>query len=124
MIASFYHTLPAWRLIRMASWLAGGFLGKIAYVLVLVGGIVLVVSGIADLIGMTFFVPSALGSVFGGAIFQMILGGAAFVLARRVKELLWTIVILLIGLIGGSIGGAFVAVGAIVSLVLIFLKRV
>jgi len=54
----------------------------------------------------------------------MILGAAAFVLAKRVKELLWAVLILLIGLIGGSIGGAFVAVGAIVSLVLIFLKRV
>jgi len=107
----------------MASWLAGGFLGKISYVLVLVGGIVMVVSGIASLIGMTVLAPSALGYVFGGEIFQMILGGAAFLLAKRVKELLWAIILLIIALIGGGLGGILVALGAIASLVVIFLKR-
>jgi hypothetical protein len=59
----------------------------------------------------------------GGDIFQMILGAVAFVFAKRVKDLLWAVVLLLIGLIGGGIGGALVAVGAILSLVVIFMKR-
>jgi len=53
----------------------------------------------------------------------MILGAVAFVFAKRVKDLLWAVVLLLIGLIGGGIGGALVAVGAILSLVVIFMKR-
>ncbi|HXZ90117.1 MAG TPA: hypothetical protein VEG61_03545 [Candidatus Dormibacteraeota bacterium] len=58
----------------MASWLAQGLLGKISYVLALVGGVVMVISGIASLIGMGVLAPSALGYVFGGDILQMIVG--------------------------------------------------
>jgi len=83
----------------------------------------MVISGIAGLIGMTILAPSVLGYVFGGDIFQMILGVAAFFLAKRVKELFWAIVLIIIGFIGGGIGGALVAVGGIASLVAIFLKR-
>ena len=107
----------------MASWLAGGLLGKISYVLVLVGGVVMVISGIASLIGMTVLAPSALGYVFGGDILQMILGGVAFLLAKRVKELVWAVVLVAIGFIGGGIGGVLVVLGGIASLVVIFLKR-
>jgi hypothetical protein len=112
----------------MATWfakgLAGGLLGKIAYILVLVGGIVMVISGIASLIGMGVLAPSALGFVFGGDILQMILGVAAFFLARRVGQLIWAIVITVIGFIGGGIGGILVALGGIASLIAIFLKRI
>jgi hypothetical protein len=107
----------------MASLLAGGFLGKISYVLVVVGGIVMVLSGIASLIGMTILAPSVLGFVFGGYILQMILGVAAFILAKRVKELLWAIVLVIIGFIGGGIGGVLVVLGGIASLIVIFLKK-
>jgi len=107
----------------MASWMARGLLGKISYVLVLVGGIVMVISGIASLIGMTVLAPSALGYVSGGDILQMILGVAAFFLAKRVKELVWAVVLLVIGFIGGGIGGVLVVLGGIASLVAIFLKR-
>lgn len=112
----------------MASWfakgLAQGFLGKISYILVLVGGIVMVISGIASLIGMGVMAPSALGYVAGGDIFQMILGVAAFFFAKRVHELIWAIVLTVIGFIGGGIGGILVALGGIASLVAIFLKRI
>jgi len=107
----------------MASWLAGGLLGKISYLLVLVGGIVMVISGIAGLIGMAVLSPSVLGYVSGGYILQMVLGVVAFFLAKRVKELVWAIVLVIIGFIGGGIGGIMVAIGGIASLVAIFLKR-
>jgi hypothetical protein len=94
-----------------------------SYVLVIVGGIVLVISGIASLIGMGVLAPSALGYVAGGDFLQMILGVAAFFLAKRVKELVWAIVLVVIGFIGGGIGGVLVALGGIASLVAIFLKR-
>jgi len=115
----------------MASWfakgLARGFLGKISYILVLVGGIVMVISGIASLIGMGVLAPSALGYFFGGDIFQIILGVAAFFLAKRVHVLIWAIVLAIVGFIGvsmGNLGGVLVALGGIASLIAIFLKRV
>lgn len=112
----------------MASWfakgMARGILGKISYILVLVGGIVMVISGIASLIGMGVLAPSALGYFFGGDILQMILGAAAFFFAKRVHELIWAIIFTIIGFIGGGIGGILVALGGIASLVAIFLKRV
>jgi len=107
----------------MASWIARGLLGKIAYILVLVGGIVMAISGLAALIGMGIFAPSVLGSVAGGDILQMILGVVAFLFAKRVSQLMWAIILLLIGLIGGGFGGILVAIGAIASLIVIFLKR-
>jgi len=107
----------------MASWVARGLLGKISYILVVVGGIVMVISGIASLIGMTILAPSVLGYVFGGDVLQMILGVVAFFFAKRVGQLIWAIVLTIIGFIGGGIGGALVVVGGIASLVAIFLKR-
>jgi hypothetical protein len=107
----------------MASWLAGGLLGKISYVLVIVGGVVMVLSGIASLLGMGIFAPSALGYISGGAFLQIILGVVAFFLAKRVKELIWAAVLVIIGLIGGGIGGVLVLLGGIASLIAIFLKR-
>ena len=107
----------------MASWLARGLLGKISYVLVLVGGIIMVISGIASLIGMAILAPSILGNVSGGDFLQIVLGVVAFFLAKRVKELIWAIVLVVIGFIGGGIGGVLVALGGIASLVAIFLKR-
>jgi len=98
-------------------------LGKIAYILVLVGGIVMAVSGLAALIGVGIFAPSILGYAFGSDILQMILGVAAFLLAKRVSLLMWAIIILIIGFIGGGLGGVLVAIGAIASLIAIFLKR-
>jgi len=115
----------------MASWfakgLARGFLGKISYILVIVGGIVMVIAAIAGFIGMGVMAPSALGSFFGGFAIQMILGAVAFYFARRVHELLWAIVLSIIGFIGismGNLGGVLVALGGIASLIAIFLKRV
>jgi hypothetical protein len=83
----------------------------------------MVISGIASLIGMTILAPSAIGYIFGGDFLQMILGIAAFFLAKRVKELVWAIVLMIIGFVGGGIGGVLVALGGIASLVAIFLKR-
>ena len=103
--------------------MARGLLGKISYIFVVVGGIVMVISGIASLIGMTILAPSVLGYVFGGDVLQMILGVVAFLFAKRAWKLIWAIPLTIIGFIGGGIGGALVVVGGIASLVAIFLKR-
>lgn len=115
----------------MASWfakgLARGFLGKVSYILVLVGGIVMVIAGIAGFIGMGIMAPSIIGSFFGGFVIQMILGVVAFYFAKRIHELLWAIVLSVVGFIGislGNLGGVLVALGGIASLIAIFLKRV
>ena len=83
----------------------------------------MVISGIAGLLGMTILAPSVLGYVFGGDILQIILGVVAFLFAKRVGQLMWAIILLIIGFVGGGIGGALVVIGGILSLVAIFLKR-
>jgi hypothetical protein len=114
----------------MASWfakgLAGGILGKVSYILVIVGGIVMVIAGIAGVIAMGIMAFSSLGYFFGGFIVQIILGIVAFYFAKRVHELLWAIVLTIIGFIGislGNLGGWLVALGGIASLIAIFLKK-
>lgn len=112
----------------MASWfakgMARGFLGKISYILVLVGGIVMVIEGIASFIGIGIMAPSALGYVSGGYILRIILGAAAFYFAKRVHEPIWAIALTIVGFVGSGIGGILVALGGIASLVAILLKRI
>jgi len=114
----------------MASWfakgLARGFLGKVSYILVLVGSIVMVIAAIAGFIGMGITAPSIVGYFFGGFVIQMILGVVAFYFAKRVHELLWAVILSIIGFIGismGNLGAILVALGGIASLIAIFLKR-
>jgi len=114
----------------MASWfakgLAGGILGKVSYILVLVGGIVMVIAGIAGFIAMGVMAFSSLGYLFGGFVIQVILGLVAFYFSKRAHELLWALVLSIIGFIGismGNLGGWLVALGGIASLIAIFLKK-
>ena len=95
-------------------------LGKLAYYLALIGGIILVIQGILSFVGMAFmmFMPSmlgALGGVFWGII-EIILGLVAFYGAKRVNDLVWDIVLIIVGVLGGGLGGILVLLGGIVGL--------
>ncbi|MGA2784847.1 MAG: hypothetical protein ABSF09_09150 [Candidatus Bathyarchaeia archaeon] len=96
-------------------------LGRIAYLLALIGGVILVVQGILSFVGMAFmmFMPSMFGS-FGGSfwgIIEIILGIVAIYGAKRVTELTWAIVLVVVGVIGGGLGGLLVLLGGILSIV-------
>ena len=101
-----------------------GSLGQLAYVLALIGGIILVIQGILSFVGMAFtlFVPSIIGPLGGSywGIIQIVLGIIAIIGAKRATDLTWDIVLIVVGLIAGGLGGLLVLIAGIVGLVLRF----
>lgn len=98
-----------------------GEVGHIAYILALVGGILMVIVGLLDLIGRPILMLAGIGgSWFGGfgAIFTVILGIVAIIGSKRVTDLLWAIILIVIGLIGGGWpGNLLVLIGGILGLI-------
>jgi hypothetical protein len=96
-----------------------GSLGYAGYILALIGGIIIVISGIFAIIGTPFFAYSVLGAVgaFFSGILDLILGIICIVGAKWVRSLAWAIILLVLGIIAGGIGGVLVAVGAIIGLI-------
>lgn len=96
-------------------------LGRVAYVLALIGGVILVIEGLLSFVGMAFMMvmPSMLGSIGGSfwGIIEIILGIVAIYGAKRVTDLTWAIVLIVVGVIGGSLGGVLVIIGGILGLV-------
>lgn len=95
-----------------------GEVGHIAYILVLVGGILMVLfsllGGMLGFLGFLRMTSFGMPRFGGFDILGLILGVVAIVLAKRVTELLWGIVLIIIGIIGGSI---LVVIGAILGLI-------
>jgi hypothetical protein len=95
-------------------------LSRVGYILALIGGVLIVISGIFYLVGSTFYafysVFGALGSL-GTGIIQLIIGIVCIVGARYVGNIVWAIVLLILGLIVGGPGGILVVIGALLGLV-------
>ncbi|MGA2627426.1 MAG: hypothetical protein ABSF63_10285 [Candidatus Bathyarchaeia archaeon] len=105
--------------------MANASLGKLAYYLALIGGIILVILGILSFVGMAFSspMPSLLGGLGGafGAIIQIILGLIAIYGSKRLPDLMWDIILIIVGVFGGGWGGILVLLGGIVGLAAKFL---
>lgn len=61
-------------------------------------------------------IRSPLAGYFGVGIISLILGIIAVIGAKRVNELLWAIVLIVVGFLGGGIGGLLVLIGGILGL--------
>lgn len=100
--------------------MAKGSLGRAAYVLTLIGGVLLILLSVLSFLGMAFMTAigmPGLGMFAGfGAIVGIILGIVAIILSKRVTELMWAVVLIVVGLIGGGIGGLLVLIGGILGL--------
>jgi hypothetical protein len=95
-------------------------LGTFAYYLALIGGVLLVVLSLLGLIGHAVTIPFQVpltGMTFGFALLPLILGIIAIVGAKHVTELVWAIVLIIIGFIGGGIGGILVLLGGLLGLI-------
>jgi hypothetical protein len=53
---------------------------------------------------------------FGFAFLPLILGIVAIILAKRVTELVWAIILIVVGYLGGGIGGILVLLGGLLGL--------
>ncbi len=105
--------------------MANASLGKAAYYLALIGGVILIIQGILSFVGMAFmmFMPSLLGAL-GGAfwgIIEIILGLVAIYGSKRLPDLMWDIILIVVGVLGGGLGGILVLLGGIVGLLCKFL---
>ena len=100
-------------------------LSKLAYVLALIGGIILLIQGILSFLGMAVSFPviyaSPLGQFGYFAIITIILGIIAIYGSKRLKDLMWAVVLLIVGFIAGGLGGLLVLLGAICALILHFI---
>jgi hypothetical protein len=99
----------------------------IGYVLVLVGGIIIILFGLLDLleVGGHIFRDISLLSFLSGttrALFQIAIGIVCTAGSKFVSKLVWAIVLLVLGIVAGTIGGTLVAIGAILGIVSLLLK--
>ena len=93
-------------------------MAKLGYVLALLGGIVIIVFSLAAILNAPLYIPfrSPLVSYFGIGAISLILGIVAVVGSRRVNELIWAIVLMAVGFLGGGIGGLLTLVGGLLGL--------
>jgi hypothetical protein len=96
-------------------------LGQVAYILALIGGILLVIFGLLSLLsigfgGSAFFYWSIYSFAYSGIV-MLICGIIAIIGSRSVTTLVWAIVLIIIGIIGGGLGGLLVLLGAIIGLI-------
>ena len=102
---------------------------RIAYILALIGGILLVIFGLISLIGSSFG-PSFLywgwgfaSFALGGGIISIICGIIAIIGARSASTLVWAIVLIIVGIIGGGLGGLLVILGGLLGLIVVITKK-
>jgi hypothetical protein len=96
-------------------------IGIIAYYLALIGGIIMILLGLLSFIGSFDAFYFHWGVSFGG-ILTLIMGIIAVIGARSVNTLTWAVVLLIVGLVGGSIGGLLVALGGLIGLIVVLTK--
>ena len=101
---------------------------NIGRMLVLIGGVLMIVFGLIHLISAAVPWPFSLqmprfysvgsGFVAGiGFLAELIAGVIAVVGSKKAEQLVWTILLLIVGLLVGGWGGMLVAIGTLVALV-------
>lgn len=102
-------------------------LSYVGYILVLVGGIIVLLFGLFDLleVGVRIFRDISLLSFLSGtlrALAQVVIGIVCIIGSKFVSNLVWAIVLLVLGIVAGTLGGSLVVIGAILGLVSVLLK--
>ena len=102
-------------------------LAYIGYILALLGGIVLILFGLLDLLGVAsrLFRDVSLLWILSSTVsslVRIVLGVICIIGSRFVSKLIWAIILLVLGVIAGTLGGSLVAIGAILGLVSVLLK--
>jgi hypothetical protein len=100
--------------------MAKSSLGRLAYVLALVGGILMVVFRLLGFLGFAVGMLSfGMSRLFPGyEILGLILGVVAIIISKRATEPLWAVVLIVIGIIAlQGIGALLVLLGGILGLV-------
>jgi hypothetical protein len=102
--------------------LSGTSVSEVAYYLVLIGGILMVLLGLLGLIADFGSLVFHWGFSYGGIV-TLVMGVIAVIGARSENTLVWAIVLIIVGVIGGGIGGLLVVLGGLFGLISILLKK-
>lgn len=96
---------------------------ELGYVLALVGAIVMILLSLASFFGVAITLPFRvpMAAMFSSALIGLILGVVAFVGSKHVRELIWAVVLLVIGYIGGGLGGIMILAGGLLGILSRFL---
>lgn len=91
---------------------------KLGYVLALVGGLIIIVLSLASLAHYPLYLPIQvpLSSYVGLGVISLILGVVAVFGSKRVNELVWGIVLMVVGFLAGGVGGLLALIGGLVGL--------
>jgi hypothetical protein len=88
--------------------------------------VLLLVFGILSFLGVHIpnlgFQLIHISSLYSGIV-AIICGVIAIVGAKRVTTIVWAVVLIVVGVIGGGIGGLLVIVGGIIGLVLAIMSK-
>ena len=100
-------------------------ISRIAYYLALIGGILLVIFGLLSLIGYAFILlgPFISFSFAYFGIVTIICGIIAIIGAKSVTHIVWAIVLIIVGVIGGGLGGLLVILGGLIGLIAVIIKK-
>jgi len=93
-------------------------IARIGYILTLIGGFIIIALSVAALLSFPLFVPfhSPLSGYFGIGVITLVLGIVAVFGSRRVNELVWAVVLMVVGFLSGGIGGLLTLVGGLLGL--------
>lgn len=104
--------------------MSGTSISTIAYYLALIGGILMILLGLLGLIvdfgGFLF--RWGFGFAYG-SIVTLVMGIIAVIGARSVNTLVWAIVLIVVGLVGGGLGGLLVVLGGVFGLITVLSKK-
>ncbi len=91
----------------------------VARILVLVGGLLLILFGLFTVLGGSFE-SRYLGISISGSIFGIGVGIVALYGHSRIGEVIWAVILLVLGYFAGGIGGLLVLLGSLVALIMHF----
>lgn len=91
---------------------------KVGYALALLGGIIIIILSAASILNFQLYIPirSPIAGYFGIGVISLILGIVAVFASKRVNELIWGILLMIIGFLSGGIGGLLTLIGGLVGL--------
>lgn len=106
-------------------------LSQAAYILALLGGILLVIFGLLSYIGYSiedfsienFSSVLHWGSFAYGSIIVIICGVIAIIGAKSAATLVWAIVLIIVGIVGNGLGGLLVILGGLLGLIVAATKK-
>jgi hypothetical protein len=90
----------------------------LGYILALVGGVIMILFSLAAMLSFVIQIPfrSPITGYFGEGVISLILGVVAVVGSKRANELIWAVVLIVIGYLGGGIGGLLILIGGLLGL--------